>query len=61
MGPAQALEAQLAKGQLRSNREKKKPKADKSKSKTPPATSPFSAGGFTAKPGQGGSAGKKKS
>lgn len=35
----------MAKGQMRSNREKKKPKADKKK--IAPATSPFSAGGNT--------------
>lgn len=31
----------MAKGQLRSNREKKKPKADKNKKKSAPAASPF--------------------
>jgi hypothetical protein len=31
----------VAKGQLRSNREKKKPKADKNKVKAAPAASPF--------------------
>ena len=31
----------MAKGQLRSNREKKKPKADKNKTKSTPAASPF--------------------
>jgi hypothetical protein len=31
----------MAKGQLRSNREKKKPKADKNKKKSTPAASPF--------------------
>jgi hypothetical protein len=31
----------VAKGQLRSNREKKKPKADKNKAKAAPAASPF--------------------
>lgn len=31
----------MAKGQMRSNREKKKPKADKNKKKSPPAPSPF--------------------
>jgi len=31
----------MAKGQLRSNREKKKPKADKSNKKSAPAASPF--------------------
>jgi len=34
-------EDKMAKGQLRSNREKKKPKADKNKKKSMPATSPF--------------------
>jgi hypothetical protein len=32
----------MAKGQMRSNREKKKPKADKNKKKDAPAASPFS-------------------
>lgn len=47
----------MAKGQMRSNREKKKPKADKNKTKNnaPPA-SPFAAA--KGKPGQG-SSGKK--
>lgn len=31
----------MAKGQMRSNREKKKPKADKNKKKAAPAASPF--------------------
>jgi len=31
----------VAKGQMRSNREKKKPKADKNKKKDTPAPSPF--------------------
>ena len=31
----------MAKGQMRSNREKKKPKADKNKVKAGPAASPF--------------------
>jgi hypothetical protein len=31
----------MAKGQMRSNREKKKPKADKNKKKTTPVASPF--------------------
>jgi hypothetical protein len=31
----------MAKGQMRSNREKKKPKADKNKKKSAPAASPF--------------------
>jgi len=34
-------EDEMAKGQLRSNREKKKPKADKNKKKSTPAASPF--------------------
>jgi hypothetical protein len=33
----------VAKGQQRSNREKKKPKADKNKVKAAPAASPFAA------------------
>jgi hypothetical protein len=44
----------MAKGQMRSNREKKKPKADKNKKKDVPAVSPFAAGQVNAKP-----AGKK--
>jgi hypothetical protein len=59
-GPTMALiddqkpeEDDMAKGQMRSNREKKKPKANKAK--TAPAASPFTStaprGG---KPGQGG-------
>jgi hypothetical protein len=47
----------VAKGQLRSNREKKKPKADKSKIKAAPA-SPFAAARFPGKPGQGNGAKK---
>jgi hypothetical protein len=47
----------MAKGQMRSNREKKKPKADKSKKKGTPAVSPFSAVRLTGNPNQGG--GKK--
>jgi hypothetical protein len=35
-------EDDMAKGQMRSNREKKKPKADKNKKKAAPATSSFS-------------------
>jgi hypothetical protein len=37
----QPRESDVAKGQLRSNREKKKPKADKNKVKAAPAASPF--------------------
>jgi hypothetical protein len=36
----------VAKGQLRSNREKKKPKADKNKVKAAPAASPFASPRF---------------
>jgi hypothetical protein len=36
----------VAKGQLRSNREKKKPKADKNKVKAAPALSPFASPRF---------------
>ena len=36
----QAKEDQVAKGQLRSNREKKKPKAEKNKKKSAPVPSP---------------------
>ena len=36
----------MAKGQLRSNREKKKPKADKNKSKTSMPASPWAAAQF---------------
>jgi hypothetical protein len=44
----------MAKGQMRSNREKKKPKADKNKKKDAPAASPFAAAQLNGKP-----AGKK--
>jgi hypothetical protein len=46
----------MAKGQMRSNKEKKKPKADKNKKKDAAAPSPFAGGG--AKPGMN-PAGKK--
>jgi hypothetical protein len=46
-------EGNLAKGQQRSNREKKKPKADKNKSKIEPAVSPFASARFPGKPAQG--------
>ena len=39
----------MAKGQLRSNREKKKPKADKNKKKSVPAASPFMSTPFIGK------------
>jgi hypothetical protein len=45
----------MAKGQMRSNREKKKPKADKNKKKGTPATSPF----VSNPPSDKGSHGKK--
>ncbi len=48
----------MAKGQMRSNREKKKPKADKNKKKGGPAVSPFSPVRLTGNPNQGGG-GKK--
>jgi hypothetical protein len=43
----------MAKGQMRSNKEKKKPKADKNlkKDKNAPAASPFASGQNQAKPG----------
>ena len=47
----------MAKGQMRSNREKKKPKADKKKKKGGPAVSPFSPVRLTGNPNQDG--GKK--
>ena len=42
----------MAKGQMRSNKEKKKPKADKSKGKAAPAASPFASSSVPAKPGK---------
>ncbi len=39
----------MAKGQLRSNREKKKPKADKNKQKGTPVVSPFTPSRIVAK------------
>ena len=42
----------MAKGQMRSNREKKKPKQDKKKGA--PAASPFTSSAPAGKPGQGG-------
>ena len=41
----------MAKGQMRSNKEKKKPKADKNKQKGPSAPSPFANMQSQAKPG----------
>jgi hypothetical protein len=39
--PIEVLEVTMAKGQMRSNREKKKPKQDKNKKKGAEASSPF--------------------
>jgi hypothetical protein len=44
-------EDQVAKGQMRSNREKKKPKADKNKKKDEAPASPFASGRAPGKPG----------
>jgi len=44
------MEDDMAKGQLRSNREKKKPKADKNKSKTSMPASPWASTQVQAKP-----------
>jgi hypothetical protein len=44
-----AAQNDMAKGQLRSNREKKKPKADKNKSKTSIPASPWASTQFQAK------------
>jgi hypothetical protein len=46
-------EDEMAKGQLRSNREKKKPKADKNKKKSTPAASPFMSNPLSGKDSQG--------
>jgi hypothetical protein len=43
----------MAKGQMRSNREKKKPKADKNKKKAAPAASPFTLARLDGKNGAG--------
>jgi hypothetical protein len=48
----------MAKGQMRSNKEKKKPKQDKNKKKDAPTLSPFAPGQGQAKPGAS-SSGKK--
>jgi hypothetical protein len=45
------LEVAVAKGQMRSNREKKKPKQDKNKKKGGEAPSPFAGMHSQAKPG----------
>jgi hypothetical protein len=44
-------EGEVAKGQMRSNKEKKKPKADKNKKKNEMAASPFAAARVPGKPG----------
>ncbi len=43
----------MAKGQMRSNREKKKPKAEKNKTKDAPAASPFTPVRMTGKDARG--------
>jgi hypothetical protein len=47
-------EVDVAKGQMRSNREKKKPKADKSKKKDEAPVSPFASARAPGKPGYAG-------
>jgi hypothetical protein len=47
-------ENDVAKGQMRSNKEKKKPKADKSKKKDEAPGSPFAAARVPGKPGYAG-------
>jgi hypothetical protein len=47
-------EGDVAKGQMRSNREKKKPKADKSKKKDEAPVSPFASARAPGKPGYAG-------
>ena len=49
----QAKEDNVAKGQLRSSREKKKPKAEKNKKKSAPAASPFTLARITGKDASG--------
>lgn len=49
----------MAKGQMRSNREKKKPKADKNKKKDVAAAASFMTAMSTRFPGQKGAGGKK--
>jgi len=56
MGISNPEEGDVAKGQQRSNREKKKPKQDKKK--LAPASSPMASADQRGKPGQGG--GQKK-
>jgi hypothetical protein len=47
-------EDEVAKGQMRSNREKKKPKADKNKKKGGAPVSPFASAQVPGKPGYAG-------
>ena len=49
--PIEGLEVTMAKGQMRSNREKKKPKQDKNKKKGAEAPSPFAGKHSQVKPG----------
>jgi len=49
--PHDEREDKMAKGQLRSNREKKKPKAEKNKKKGAPAVSPFASALLAGKAG----------
>ena len=49
--PGNDLEVAMAKGQMRGNKEKKKPKQDKNKKNTPAAPSPFAGMHSQAKPG----------
>jgi hypothetical protein len=49
--PIEKLEVAMAKGQMRSNREKKKPKQDKKKGAGTEAPSPFAGMHSQAKPG----------
>ena len=49
--PIEGLEVTMAKGQMRSNREKKKPKRDKNKKKGAEAPSPFAGMHSQVKPG----------
>jgi hypothetical protein len=58
--PIEKLEAAMAKGQMRSNKEKKKPKQDKNKKKGPEAPSPFAGMHSQAKPGTYNPYGKKQ-
>ena len=51
LSPIEGLEVTMAKGQMRSNREKKKPKQDKNKKKGGAAPSPFAGMQSQSKPG----------